>query len=452
MLERKGAGRPKLASDCEPSPRGAAGAHAQELTDEPVMPMASVMPGFCFGAGNEDCLKSYGWRPAKKHTQCPSIIDEPSRLFEWRRPQRMPPVTKSAFVIFVFDSSTGEKFPYNTTLSQTILGAKEELAEFVTVPAAYMRLSCRGKILADQHTLLNYEIKAGEILHLTRTRKVGDISAAVQLVVGFHDPTPRPTLAKFRLGARVTDTVFHVKQQLEKLSGVAVNSQRLTMGGKTLSNERKLCDYGVQHGSTELQLVCPSSMTNSPLAATLTPSSSCLNRSEFPVNVKEVWPHGQVYRIGLRIDRPIYHFKEQVAMLTGISTKEQLLMHRGRLLQDGLTPNYYNLEGGDTVDLAVVGGARLGRQWDSESASQNSWIEDGQPRQLSPISPRVATPEMPVQAPVHSTPRGRRRIILAPLDLFAERPHDIFPHQPQMPQLAPSVPTSPKTPRVTFMK
>merc|ERR1719421_1896492 len=49
--------------------------------------------------------------------------------------------------------------------------------------------------------------------------------------------------------------------------------------------------------------------------------------------------------------------KERLANLSGVNVDNQVLVHKGRTLDDDLTANYYNIEGGTVLDLVVGGGA-----------------------------------------------------------------------------------------------
>jgi len=111
----------------------------------------------------------------------------------------------------------------------------------------------------------------------------------------------------------------------------------------------------------ELVYLCPATEPvnllerNSRLARKAT---SAIERPDFGVFVREVWPGGRRIRCTVTADTSIRILKEQIRSYNGIAVEKQMLLHRGRVLQNELTANFYNMETGDSLDLAISGGAR----------------------------------------------------------------------------------------------
>jgi len=169
---------------------------------------------------------------------------------------------------------------------------------------------------------------------------------------------------KYRIDVycKPTDKVFDVKQQLETLLDIPVGEQRLSFQGRTLANEQTLEQYGVSDSGSEIELVCPFSALELPLSALerntrLAKKSAMIQRSDFPVVVNEVWPEGQRRVVSLNADSKIQDLKEKLCEWSGLTSEDQVLFHRGRVLVDELTTNYYNIDGGSFLDVAVSGGA-----------------------------------------------------------------------------------------------
>jgi len=314
----------------------------------------------------------------ERFRSCGDVRGAPSRLFEWRqreeeqRPQQQQQQARGLcrpVQLFAFDS-TGEKVAFHTSRSHTVAGVKLLLADATAMPVSQMRLSWRGMILDDARTLLSYGVTDGQCLHLTRAAEssLRSPGRSFELTVHCVDDSPRPLLAKLRVRVRACDTVAQVKQELADVTGIAASEQRLTAGGRTMNNETRLGDYGIKDESTVVQLSRPFGDSELPSTALernarLATRCAALERSDFPVAVRELWSRGRRHRVDLTLDTTVRHIKERLAVLSGVSPERQLLLHRGRTLLDDLTANYYNLEGGDSLDLAVAGGAQgQGRQ------------------------------------------------------------------------------------------
>eukprot|EP00747_Dinoflagellata_sp_TGD_P184812 gnl/TRDRNA2_/TRDRNA2_40802_c0_seq1.p1 gnl/TRDRNA2_/TRDRNA2_40802_c0~~gnl/TRDRNA2_/TRDRNA2_40802_c0_seq1.p1 ORF type:complete len:411 (-),score=52.70 gnl/TRDRNA2_/TRDRNA2_40802_c0_seq1:21-1253(-) len=304
------------------------------------------------------------------------ITYSPDKLFEWKlgsESRRLDPATqqkaKTAIHLFVLDNISGVKIPLLAHITDTIDEVKVAIVSQtpVTMPARHMKLSWHGKSLEGTRTVLSYGIEDGQCLHISRANGIREPSGialgqSINITVCILDDSPRPMLARLRVQARLVENVGDLKRRIEGLLGVPISEQRLIFNGSTVGNERTLLDIGVRDEDSNVQLVCPFStldqtatvLERNQLLAKAGPS--CIERSEFPVVVREVWPWGSSRRVDCTHDGSIRSLKERLAHSTGISPDEQLLLYRGRVLQNDLTANYYNIEGGACIDLAVRGG------------------------------------------------------------------------------------------------
>lgn len=306
-----------------------------------------------------------------KYSSCGQITVSPGRVFDWKQRREKPGTTTRRTCIYVFHNATGDKLPIYASLASNIKSIKEEISKLVITPVHHMRLSWHGHVLEDSRTLVSYSIAHGHCMHLScnvsgSEETQGDGSPSprrlMPLSVSMIDDSERPMIVKLRVLARIYDKVLEVKLLLEAQTGISARDMRLTLGGRTLANEDTLIECGVRDDSAVLQLIC--------VFGTMQLDSAVLRRNthfanlgsaveglEFPVTVKEIWPSGRSHRCGLTTDTTIRTLKENVARRSGIQPEGQMLMHRGRVLQDDLTASYYNLDSGTTIDLALVGGS-----------------------------------------------------------------------------------------------
>jgi len=201
----------------------------------------------------------------------------------------------------------------------------------------------------------------------SRTKEAGRAAASENgvMTLGVYaiEDGVRPHLARMEIKVREADRVLDVKQQIEKLCGVQVGDQRICFGGRTLANENALGVYGIRDDSARLQLVVPFGKVEVQAhelernALYAMPGANAIDTGKFNVMVREIWPNGKRHRVALAPDNTISVIKERVQSCGGLCIKKQTLLHRGRYLNDDLTADFYNLEGGDFIDLISVGGA-----------------------------------------------------------------------------------------------
>jgi len=293
---------------------------------------------------------------------CGIISKRPAKFFDWKLRQGAAPIPPREFFVFVFDNVTGEKLPVPAALSWKIIDVKEALVEQIRMQPSEMKFSFHARILEDHNTLLHYGIQDRECIHLTRRHGGKETSKSLQLTIRTISDNPRPLKYRMHVSCRATDKVFDVKQQLETLLDIPAGEQRLSFQGRTLANEKTLEQYGISDSSSELELICPFSALELPLAdlernTRLAKRSAMIQRSDFPVTVNELWPEGQRRVVCLNADSKIQELKEKLCEWSGLNSEDQVLFHRGRVLVDELTTNYYNIDGGSFLDVAVSGGA-----------------------------------------------------------------------------------------------
>eukprot|EP00929_Paragymnodinium_shiwhaense_P008791 TRINITY_DN11276_c1_g2_i1.p1 TRINITY_DN11276_c1_g2~~TRINITY_DN11276_c1_g2_i1.p1 ORF type:complete len:1355 (+),score=286.13 TRINITY_DN11276_c1_g2_i1:126-4190(+) len=184
---------------------------------------------------------------------------------------------------------------------------------------------------------------------------------ALMLTVCTTDDSARQGLTKFHVNVHELDKVYQVKRHIQAQMGLKVCEQRLTYSGRTMCNSKSLMHYGVQNNET-LQLVRPFGKLE-PLSAALEKNSlflmkgaSAIETTNIRIAVREVWPGGVLHHFCLPADGNIQDLKACIAEASKVAPERQVLLHRGRVCQDNLTADYYNLQAGDVIDLVQRGG------------------------------------------------------------------------------------------------
>eukprot|EP00445_Apocalathium_hangoei_P090356 CAMPEP_0204210224 /NCGR_PEP_ID=MMETSP0361-20130328/73769_1 /ASSEMBLY_ACC=CAM_ASM_000343 /TAXON_ID=268821 /ORGANISM="Scrippsiella Hangoei, Strain SHTV-5" /LENGTH=682 /DNA_ID=CAMNT_0051174317 /DNA_START=29 /DNA_END=2077 /DNA_ORIENTATION=- len=352
-----------------------------------------------------------------------STMRNPSTFFDWKgRPEygsSSMAKEKAPLQLFLLDAVTGSKIrvPPSIHLRQQVHLVKEVISSIVRIPPSHMQLSWSGQILKNSKTLVSYGIQSGQCLHVKRLQGNGDGPKTIQITVHCLDSCSRPTpIDDIQLTARCSDCVFQLKDRIEDMTGVLAGDQRLFLAGRTLSNCFTLSSCGIAdniilHLARPFATPMPSHLLerNSKLARGF--GSMCIESTELTLIVREVWPQGRRFHIGVTPDVPLRGLKEKIAVLRGVPRESQMLIHIGRELQDDFTANYYNLEAGDHLELVMVGGAPKVKDQGGISrpvfATAPPPLHDDEASPESPLSPPspVAPPPRPEWA---KAPFGRK--------------------------------------------
>eukprot|EP00438_Fugacium_kawagutii_P007837 Skav212616 [mRNA] locus=scaffold2176:300797:301624:- [translate_table: standard] len=227
-----------------------------------------------------------------------------------------------------------------------------------------MRLSYKGKVLHDHRSLLESGVEARQFIHVSRC---GRNAQKFEILIQFasHGFEERPS---FSISVRQFDLVIEVKQQIEEITGLPPTKQRLTHGGRTLANECRLCDCGVREPCSLRVTSCndvtaPLPEIFIPVSGLRTPRAQhnsgakqrCLKGVELFLTVLKTWPPQRRKRLWLHHTRTIFHLKEELEEFCGLPREKQILMHSGRRLLDQHTLEFYNFEGGETLQLIAIG-------------------------------------------------------------------------------------------------
>ena len=228
-------------------------------------------------------------------------------------------------------------------------------------------MSLQGRILGNRQTLLDGGVEARQCIHVTIASGVGHARLLDILI----DATRSGIAEPFVIQLKPCDLVIHAKTKIAELTGLRLDSQRLTLSGHTLANERRLSDCGIRENSI-LQVTCTNGAASAPNPsvavsgcraprAQLDASAKkhrCQGESLF-LTILQTWPPQRKQRLWLQKARTIGQLKEGLKDFFQVSPEQQILFHSGRRLQNQHTLEFYNLEGGECIQLMVQGGPRV---------------------------------------------------------------------------------------------
>ena len=163
--------------------------------------------------------------------------------------------------------------------------------------------------LEDGVTLSDYNIQNQSTLHLV-LRLRGGPCIYVKTLTG-------KTIA---IGAKASDTINHVKSQLQDKEGITPDQQKLSFAGKPLADPHTLSDYDIQDGST-LGLLLRS-------------------RGGIQINIRLV---EKIVTLSVDYSDTIETIKAKINDKEHIPPDLQILTFAGRILQDEYTLDDYSV-------------------------------------------------------------------------------------------------------------
>ena len=134
---------------------------------------------------------------------------------------------------------TGKTATIEVDGTETIADLKEKLREREGIPADQQRLVFAGKLLEDDRTISDYNIRKESTVHLLLRLK-GGMQVFMKTFTG----------RTITLDAEQSDTVANLKSKLAEKEGIPMDAQRMVFAGKNLEDTRQLSDYNIQAMST----------------------------------------------------------------------------------------------------------------------------------------------------------------------------------------------------------
>ena len=149
---------------------------------------------------------------------------------------------KNEFLLHVKTPTGKTKIKVEAVSGDTIHDVKRKIMEEIGIPPHQQLLMFNSQEIEDERrTLESYDINSDSIIELVFRRTHGN---------------ERHIYVKMQNGIRIVvdvspeDTIADVKEKVKEMIGTPVDKQLITFGDTKLEGDKKLSDFGVEHGST----------------------------------------------------------------------------------------------------------------------------------------------------------------------------------------------------------
>ena len=205
--------------------------------------------------------------------------------------------------------------------SNTIKDIKIKIEEKEGIQVETQKLILNDKELENDKILEDCDIKDDSIIYYEQKNNNSNIKICIKMLTG----------KSFDLEVNQTDTIKIIKDKINTKENIPPEQQRLIFAGKTMEDEKTLCDYSIKNEST-LHLVL---------------RLKSVKKLTIKTNI------GKTLYIDFNPSDTIKNIKKKIEIEEKLDSSQFRLFHNDILLNDDQTIQDYNISINDAINLVV---------------------------------------------------------------------------------------------------